>query len=137
MLGSLNVHFLTRPSKIPRCSNHILARAGAQLADAKAEDSYAGFFKAEEAGSGPYLAGIRRFALVFIARLYLAGVHQAVRHGRKEVVRAPDGRGVVLKANDRVVGVGFQGRFHDLHQRLGRGLAIQDELGAKKPMPAA
>lgn len=49
----------------------------------------------------------------------------------------PDCRGVVLEADDRVSGVGLQGRLHNLHQRLGRRLAVQDELGAEEPMPAA
>jgi len=57
--------------------------------------------------------------------------------GASKVNRAPDGRRVVLEADDGVPGISFQSCLHDLHQRLRRRLAIQDQLCAKEPMPTA
>ena len=57
--------------------------------------------------------------------------------GASKGIRAPDGRRVVLEADDRVPGIGFQSCLHNLHQRLRRRLAVQDQLCAKEPMPTA
>ena len=41
-----------------------------------------------------------------------------------------------MEANDRVVEVGCQSGLHDLHQALRLGLPINDNVGAKEPVPA-
>ena len=53
------------------------------------------------------------------------------------LVEPPDGRGVVLEADDRVPGVGCQGVFDQAHEALWLGLSINHQMGPKEPVATA
>src|SRR4051812_26110135 len=86
-------------------------------------------------------AGLSPEELLFLDTIDLQEVELCKgldNHTRGCYIRGiPDGRRVVLEADDGVVGVGRQCGLHHLHQRLRRGLPIQHQLRSEEPMPTA
>ena len=57
--------------------------------------------------------------------------------GRIRWEKVPDCGGVIFESDDRIIGVGLQGVLHQAHQAFWLGLAIDDQVGPKEPMPAS